>query len=254
MAAPVNNPHASTAINSAIVWTCSIDVDQQSGASLYIMTNEECRDRRQHASFLSRSIGRLRSWRSRARLVLQTAFAPNRKDTVWRNFTTKRSSRLVSLHEVIGFLSEFDPVSLSGTHDNPLLHQPSVAWVEALTLAGAYELVDPFFWELRDEPTPSEHGKNLSVHLETVGGHHLSPTYVSVLGEGLHNRGKTRIQISRLPSLCRFLSGHDHSLPGASSLVLIPAFRGRFRQPRDLDTGTCYLPTTSRTPGRKTIR
>lgn len=67
-------------------------------------------------------------------------------------------------NELLRLSGDLDPVRSSHSHNDPLLHQPSVTRVEALALVATDEFVDSVLWELHDELTSAEHRENLSVH------------------------------------------------------------------------------------------
>src|SRR2546427_7407901 len=112
------------------------------------------------------------------------------------------------LHEVVGFLGEFDPVSLFVPDDDPLLHYSSVARVEALALAAAHELIDAFLRELQNElALRRHHREDLAIHLEGAGAEALPvlPADVSVLGEGFRSEEHTSELQSQSNLVCRLL-------------------------------------------------
>src|SRR5450432_2937198 len=73
----------------------------------------------------------------------------------------------------------------------------------------AHEFCDTLLRELHDELPPPEHRKNLSVHLETVGGHHLSATHLRVVGEGFHDGHEPRVDLRCLQLLDLLLCRHN---------------------------------------------
>ena len=98
-----------------------------------------------------------------------------------------------TFHELVCLFRELDPVGFALADHYPLFHQSSVTGIEAAALAGLDQLVDLRLGEFDYELASREHGENLVVDPEAVGGHHLAASNAGTISEGLSDGHKPGI-------------------------------------------------------------
>src|SRR5258708_5086715 len=115
---------------------------------------------------------------------------------------TQASSRLISLHELVGLQRQCHPALCLGIECDPLLHEPPVTWIESLAFARAHNFIDPFLRELCNEFASRKHRKYFSLHRKDFLG--ADPPFSNpppVPRERRDNRRKARRYLRRIPAL-----------------------------------------------------